>query len=99
MSNTEIVSKCSIANQVTSEGISLKDDKTWKSPPGGWLTVQSGIWVQDSVAGVALKDNAGGAIAFMTGLIFDTANENDTGVFRFDAGGDAGSWKVVATVP
>ncbi len=100
MANDSIILKCTVASQDKAEGVVLKSDYSWKSSPHGhWLPVQKGKWIQASTAGVRLRDDSGNDIAFLKGLIFDTATENQTGIFRFDAGGDAGKWQVTDTLP
>lgn len=99
MTNVTVVVQCTVTTQTQPEGVELKNNRTWKSPPGGWLSVQQGKWIQDTVAGVVLKSDNLQAVGMLHGLIFDTAQMNDSGVFRDDGNGGAGAWKVVATTP
>ena len=98
MPNKSVITKCTVASQTRPEGVSLTDDKKWKSPPGGWLAAQAGTWAQVSTAGV--KHSASGIpdLALLQGLIFDTAVKGQSGVFRYDHGGDAGRWECMDTL-
>lgn len=97
MTNTSVVAKCTVADQSNPEGVELKNNKTWKSPAGGWLKVQSGKWVQVSTIGVKLTSDGGADVGLLQGMIFDTAKEGDSGVFRDDGNGGEGTWNVAAT--
>lgn len=99
MPNQSVVAKCTVAGQPSPEGLTLTSDMKWKSPPGGWLAAQSGTWIQVSTAGVKLSATGIPDLAFMQGMIFDTVATGNSGVFRYDHGGDAGRWECTATLP
>lgn len=99
MPNQSVVVKCTVAGSSNPEGITLTSDNKWKSPPGGWLAAQSGTWIQVSTAGVKLIATGISDLALIQGMIFDTVATNDSGVFRYDHGGDEGRWQCVATLP
>lgn len=96
MPNSELALQCTVTTRDAPEGILLKNDKAWSSPPGGWLKVQAGKWVQNSTAGVVLISGVGEKVGFLDGLIFDTATIPDAGNFKYDVTGEAGGWRVVS---
>jgi len=78
------------------EGIYLRENRSWYSPPGGWMAVQSGKWEQISVTGVALLAGDGGRNVFMAGLVFANAKAGDSGELRDQVGGKVGRWVITA---
>jgi len=78
------------------EGLYIRENRTWYSPPGGWMAVQSGKWEQVSAAGVSLQSSSGGPNVFMAGLVFATAKTGDSGQLRDQVGGTVGTWKITA---
>jgi len=99
MSNDAVVAKCTLPDQDRPEGIELHKDGTWKSPAGGWMARQNGTWTQAATAGVLLSGAGIDKLALLQGMIFTLVNEGDTGVFRYDYGGNAGGWTCMATMP
>lgn len=88
-----------IAHEDRPEGVQMHADRTWKSPFGGWLKVQSGKWRQDAGSGgVVLSTDAGERLGQLLGLIFASANDGDTGRFNYEGDGDGGSWTVTSTI-
>ncbi|HEY2346572.1 MAG TPA: hypothetical protein VGH80_11950 [Xanthomonadaceae bacterium] len=92
-----IAAQGSIPGQAEHEGLYIKDNKTWSSPPGGWMAHQSGKWEQVSMAGVSLQSTSGGPNIFMAGLVFEKAKPGDSGQLRDQVGGQVGTWKVIGT--
>ncbi len=86
-----------IPGQAEPEGLFIKSGQTWLSPPGGWMTHQSGKWEQLSVAGLSVQSKTGGPNVFMAGLVFETAKPGDSGQLRDQVGGTVGTWKVVGS--
>lgn len=78
------------------EGIYIRENRSWYSPPGGWMAVQSGKWEQLSVTGVALQGGDGGRNVFMAGLVFSQAKAGDSGELRDQVGGRVGRWTITA---
>lgn len=76
------------------EVLYIRENRTWYSPPGGWMSTQAGKWEQVSVVGMALQGIAGTPNVFMAGLVFTAAKKGDTGQLRDQAGGGVGQWKV-----
>ncbi|MBS0456103.1 MAG: hypothetical protein JSS44_02060 [Proteobacteria bacterium] len=76
------------------EALYIRDNRTWYSPPGGWMAAQSGKWEQISVAGMAVQGISGTPNVFMAGLVFVDAKKGDSGQLRDQAGGGVGTWKV-----
>ena len=98
MSNKMISIQGTIPGEAEPEGLFIKvSDKSWVSPPGGWMTHQSGKWEQLSVAGLSLQSKVGGPNIFMAGLVFDTAKAGDSGQLRDQVSGKVGTWRVVGT--
>jgi hypothetical protein len=46
MAKRSMVLKLTNINQTRPEGVTLEQDNSWKSPGGGWLPVQAGVWDQ-----------------------------------------------------
>jgi hypothetical protein len=97
MANKMIAVQGTIPGSNETEGMFIKDGKTWSSPPGGWMAVQSGKWEQVSLAGLSLQSKEGGPNVFMAGLVFEKAKQGDSGQLRDQVGGTVGTWKVVGT--
>lgn len=95
MPNAALPIRLTVTPEDRPEGILMKDDNTWRSEPSGWLKVQSGKWIQNSLSGVALNSPAGEKIGYLHGLIFETAPIGDTGEFKNEATGGIGRWLVV----
>jgi len=95
MPNKLIAAQGRIPGETEPEGLFIKDNYTWSSPPGGWMTHQSGKWEQISVAGIALQSSSGAPNIFMAGLVFGTAKFGDSGELRDQVSGKIGTWKVV----
>lgn len=99
MPNQSVVENCMVVGKSNPEGLTLTSDKKWKSPPGGWLAAQSGTRIQVATAGVKLSATGIPDLTFMQGMTFGTVATRDSGVFRYDHGGDTGRWKCTATLP
>lgn len=99
MSNSSLLVVCTIAQEQRVESIILISNKKWRSPPGGWLPVQQGIWEQSTTMGVLLRNNDGSGIALLAGLLFPNAAIGENGTFRYDIGGDAGKWTITEQNP
>lgn len=97
MSNKMISVQGSIPGEAEPEGLFIRSSNTWMSPPGGWMTHQSGKWEQLSVAGLSVQSKTGGPNVFMAGLVFDTAKQGDSGQLRDQVSGKVGTWHVVGT--
>jgi hypothetical protein len=97
MSNKMIAIQGTIPGEAEPEGLFIRNGKTWSSPPGGWMTHQSGKWEQMSVAGIALQSKTGAPNVFMSGLVFETAKQGDSGQLRDQVSGKIGTWQVVGT--
>lgn len=98
MSNTMISIQASIPGEAEPEGLFIKiSNNSWLSPPGGWMTHQSGKWEQLSVVGLSLQSKTGGPNIFMAGLVFVTAKPGDSGQLRDQVSGKVGTWQVVGT--
>lgn len=95
MSNKMISVQGTIPGESEPEGLFIKSDNTWLSPPSGWMAHQSGKWEQLSVAGLAVQSKTGGPNVFIAGLVFATAKRGDTGQLRDQVGGKIGTWQVV----
>jgi hypothetical protein len=94
MANKMVAAQGTIPGVTEPEGLFIRDNKTWSSPPGGWMSHQSGKWEQVSVAGVALQSKTGGPNIFMAGFVFETVKPGDSGQLRDQVGGTVGTWKV-----
>ena len=76
------------------EGVSLREDKTWMSPGGGWLPVQAGVWNQ-LPSGLYLYNSANTTqVAELTALNFFTSKKGDKGNALYPTLGEVGGWKV-----
>ncbi len=85
-----------LEGQPEPEALYIRDNRTWYSPPGGWMSVQSGKWEQISVAGMALQGIGGTPNVFLAGLQFVGARTGDRGQLRNQAGTGIGTWTVTA---
>lgn len=99
--NDAVVLKCTVVEKPSRpEGITVKADGTWNSPPGGVLPYQSGKWIQNGTSGVVLQNASGKRFAEVLGLIFKSATAPASGMrFHVDATGDAGTCDVIAVTP
>ncbi|VVE73321.1 hypothetical protein PCA31118_04499 [Pandoraea captiosa] len=94
MATGSVSVQCSVAGQDAEITVNLKNDNSWSTSPGAWMSVKSGKWIQAANAGVRLQDATGDTkVAYLKGLIFAQAKPS-SGQFLYEAGGDAGTWRI-----
>lgn len=94
MAKRSMVLKLTNINQATPEGVTLEDNNAWKSPGGGWLPTQNGVWDQ-LPDGVHLHTSTKTKhVAVLKGLNFFTSKTGDTGDALYPTLGDRGKWRV-----
>ena len=58
MGRKAIVIKLTDVTHGRAEGVTINMDGSWSSPPGGWLSVQAGIWEETPGDGTFLRSRS-----------------------------------------
>ena len=93
-----MVLKLTNIEQANAEGVVLKDDNKWTSPPSGWLPVQAGVYDQ-LPDGIHLHNsNKTLRVAILKGLSFLSSAKGNIGDAQYPSLGAVGKWTVVDIV-
>jgi hypothetical protein len=100
MARDSMALQLTLNNETKPEGVQVLSEKSkWRSPPGGWLPVQEGVWIQQP-AGLYLMDMANRQqICICRGCNFLLGKLGDSGKSDYPSLGDVGNWKIESTYP
>lgn len=99
MSRRAIVLQLTEINQPRPEGLTINMDGSWSSPPGGWLSVQAGVWEETPGDGTFLRssDHHGPSVAELKALHPRLAQIGQDGSANYPSIAGNGRWKMTAS--
>jgi len=94
MARKTLIVKLRNETQPSPEGVAINHDNSWKSPGGGWLPIQAGLW-DETPDGVHLKNAIGNEhVADLRGLHFHLCAAGDHGKALYPSIAGTGGWSV-----